>query len=219
MIIPVGDEIKQPEIWKPITEEMVPNIAPIFEISNWGRVHNIETGNYLPLNLDINPDKYISIRLKSKDQKPLFAQCHRLVLMAFDKMPEYIDMEPDHIDCIKHHNWIWNLKWVSHNENMKLARYQTDSFKLGEVRKNSKLSNEDARIICEMIDKGLTAKQIAKKFIKRDCNIEKIANNIRLGLSWSFIAKDYDFYNKSDSSNKGSTTIKRKIITPIEICK
>ena len=54
MLIPIGDEIKQNEVFMPISVMAVPNIDSRITISTWGRIYNGITGNILPKNTEYN---------------------------------------------------------------------------------------------------------------------------------------------------------------------
>ena len=226
ILLPNKNEIIIEEIWKPITNEIVPNVAPIYLVSNYGRVYNNETGNYLPKNIYYDKDKYITIRLKNIFGNPIFVQMHRLVILSFKGFPQDPNMEPNHIDRVKYHNWIWNLEWKTHKENMQYS-FKMGSFGIGETRHNSKLTNDQVRLICSLLEMGYTPSKISKMYKIDNCNVNKIASNIKMKLSWKHISDQYNF-NKFEQdlvrypyieNTKSSTTIESYKITPVEIHK
>lgn len=193
MLIPQGDEIKQPEVWKQIPDSVVPGIIPFYYISTYGRVYNNLTKTFLPKNMYYDKDKYITISLSINDRKDhVYQQPHRLVMMIFNPIenPELYDV--NHIDGVKYHNWIWNLEWVTHKENINHG-FNTHLFPIGEERTNSKLSNNDIHLICKYMQDGYSPLEIENIVGKiNGCDIQKIYHNIRRGSSWKSISCMYD---------------------------
>lgn len=205
MTIPVGEEIKSPEKWTLL--DCIPYYPQIYWISTWGRLLNALTKNYLPKKyMEIEDNKYVSVSLSfgSRD-KQICMDLHRLVMMQFCPHPFQNTLEIDHLDGIKYHNWIWNMEWVTHEENIRRA-VERGSFIENENKKSRKITKDQAEYICQLIDKGLSSKQVAQIVnFGQDINIEKIYFNIKCGYSWKFIADKYDF-SKKWTNRKGSTT-------------
>ena len=191
MILPRGIEIKQPEVWKPITTKEVDNVAPIYTISNYGITYNSRTNTYLPQNIFYRKDKYITISLALQNGDHVYAQPHRLVMMVFDPIENYKEYDVNHKDGIKYHNWLWNLEWSTHLDNMRHAM-ENNLFKHGSERGNSVYDEELIREICKYISEGLSPKQVNQKL---NGDYTKLYHNIKNGHSWIFISKDYDFSN------------------------
>ena len=98
----------QGEIWKPIKE------LPIYSVSNFGRVK----GKYGILSPQLTRNRYYAISLrKSKDTKPIYRMVHRLVLTAFNPVPNMDKLYVNHKDLNKTNNHFNNLEWVSPKEN------------------------------------------------------------------------------------------------------
>lgn len=194
MLIPSETEAQQKEVWVKITNDVIPNIAPIFYISNYGRLYNSETGNYLPKNINYDKDKYITVRLKDIYGNKIFAQPHRLVLLCFQPvLPINVEeLEPNHLDNVKFHNWLWNLQWTTHQENIAYAK-QMGLFKTGEQHVNSKFTEKEIREFCNLLHQGYTPKQISKMVNRTDCNVEKLCFNILNGHCWKHISCEYSF--------------------------
>lgn len=190
MIIPVGDEIVQQEVFMPITDTVIPNVDPVYSISTWGRVYNSKTGNTLPLNIEYDKNHYISIRLNNIFGNPIMIQPHRLLML----MTNYIDgceqLDVNHKDGIKYHNWIWNLEWNTRKENIDHA-INTGLFNLGETRDNSNITNGQATQICQLIQDGKSPSEIES--IMGIPGAAAISTNIKQGLSWKHISCNFDF--------------------------
>lgn len=114
------------ETWKVI--DFIEGIAPIYEISNYGRVRNIKKGNILQQR-NIGEYKGVMLCTKSKEKQ---VYIHRLVAMAF--LPN-IDNKPqvNHINEDKSNNHVSNLEWVTPWEN---ANHETRNKRIAE--RNSK---------------------------------------------------------------------------------
>ena len=97
------------EQWKIIDE------YPNYQVSDLGRVMNKKTGRVL--NLDRRKDGYLQVDLLKDGKKKLFL-VHRLVATAFIENP-YNKPCVNHIDGCKSNNYVENLEWCSHSENMK----------------------------------------------------------------------------------------------------
>ena len=190
--MPIGDQIKEPEKWTIV--DCLPDIPNIYWVSSWGRLFNSVTNRYLPKNyMDIKENKYIEVSIccgARGDRRMI--ELHRLVMMEFNPHPLQNVLEVNHIDCIKYHNWLWNLEWLDHNSNMEHAQ-SNGCFDLGEKRKSSKITNDQADYICKMIDMGCTAKEVEERIHIDGVNINRIYYNIKGGYSWKFLSKNYNF--------------------------
>lgn len=99
------------EEWKKYPE------FPKYEVSDYGQVKNIETGNIIKLGT--NPKGYI-IAILWIDGKQVGRQVHRMVSMSFiDNI--YSKPQVNHKDGNKTNNKLDNLEWVTRSENMRHA--------------------------------------------------------------------------------------------------
>lgn len=217
MIYPT--EILEPEQWKPI-ENIFPEVSETYFISNYGRVYNSKTGRLLPKNINYCKDKYINITLTCKDEiNRIQEMMQRLVMYAF----RYIDgcelLEVNHKDGVKYHNWVWNLEWSTHYENMVHA-YDNKLIKFGEERNNSKLTEKEVHEICLLLEQGFSVNEIEKLFNNTSItNARSTIGNIKSRHCWKNISIYYNIDNSRTNKIEGSTTIENKIITPIEFYK
>lgn len=193
MILP--ENSRCPETWVKIPQQLFPNIRPIYYISIFGRIFNEETENILPKNTMYNKDKYITVSLSTIDGGNEYFQIHRLMMMIFNPIPNCELYDVNHKDGVKYHNWLWNLEWVTRSENIQHA-LSNNLFNVGETRDNAKLTNDQARLICEKISEGKSPTQISNEMNLPEYDIPKIVMNIINGHSWKHISKDYDFTNR-----------------------
>lgn len=196
MLIPENYIAPVPHIWYPILERVVPNICHNYFVSTWGLIYNGITHRILPQKfMEYETDKYITVCVLLQNGEHEWVQIHRVVMNTFFYREDSDKYEVNHLDGVKYHNWIWNLEWITHSENMEYA-VKNNQFKHGEERGNSKLSNSTVERICELIDAGYNNKQIESMLDPKSIehvNIGKILNNIRFGLSWKTFSRKYKF--------------------------
>ncbi|CAL5975620.1 HNH_endonuclease [Hexamita inflata] len=97
---------------------------PNYEVSNFGQVRNKTTGRILkPIQ---RADGYQVINLC---QNKIIKQylIHQLVSKSFIENPDNYS-EIDHCDGVRSNNNVWNLRWVSHRENLKNRNGHRDEF-------------------------------------------------------------------------------------------
>lgn len=97
------------EVWKEIK-----GYETLYMVSSYGRVKSIKSG--LILKPTIKNCNGLQLNL-CKDGVAKKFQVGRIVAMAFIPNPEN-KPEVDHIDGIRHHNFVENLRWCTHDENM-----------------------------------------------------------------------------------------------------
>lgn len=189
LIIPI-------EIWKPITEEMVPNIKPIYFVSNIGNIYNSKTGRYSCITL--RPGKYVQVTLSLKDGSQTCIHIHRLVCMAFNGMPLDDTYEVDHINCDKTCNYSENLEWVTPKENINRA-YINNLIKFGEDNYRAILTNEDVVYICELLMLRTPISEICTIMEQRiyprvyPSGFKGLISHILCKDVWKEICSGYDF--------------------------
>lgn len=169
------------EIWKPII-----SYEGLYEISNYGNVKSLRkfhgnNGNYKERILKPRKDKngYLEITLcKNNKRKIIFI--HRLVLGNFIGLcPE--GMEVCHNDSNPSNNFVGNLRYDTHYNNMKDAINKGTHFGLknGSECLFSKLNEKQVRIIKWLLKDGyLTQKEIAIIFNVDPTTISCIKRNI-----------------------------------------
>ena len=124
---------------------------------------------------------------------------HRLILLSFtypDKDRPFVN----HIDGNPSHNVLWNLEWVNNSENIKHAvRLGLKKDKRGEQRTNAKWTDDEVRIICQLMEEGHKATFIYNALcdIIKDPKVQyervrTLYKHIIHKTHWTHISKDYD---------------------------
>lgn len=93
-----------------------------YEVSNYGRVREIESGRFLSPVLSGIP-QYFSVNIhpniKDKDRKKRkLVRVHRLVAKEWCTGESEERVFVDHADINPYNNNSWNLRWATHTENM-----------------------------------------------------------------------------------------------------
>lgn len=107
--------------------EDIKNYEGLYKISSYGRVLSVRK------NIILSPTRTISNGLcvsLSKDGKSKTMQVSRLVAIAFIPNPEN-KPNVDHIDGVRFHNFVENLRWCTQSENLnyELAIYNKTKYK------------------------------------------------------------------------------------------
>lgn len=180
----VNNLLQPGEIFVLVTDNMVPGVFDYYQVSNYGRVYH----NYMKkiLKTDISNCGYERICLSTSYGYKKVSM-HRLVLYAFNPIPDMNNYEVNHKNGNKLCNMLWNLEWVSSSENKRHLVYSN----LVEYT----ISNETAIEICELLKENIyTNLEIAEI-----CNVnEYTVSQIKNHKSWKHISEKYDFkFNRS----------------------
>lgn len=170
------------EIFLQITSIVIPNILPIYYISNYGRLYNIFDNAFC--NCLYDKDGYIHYSLRSlKDPYHIMFsiyRSHRLVLATFTNTSYFYQMEVNHIDLDKKNNNLQNLEFLTQQGNR-------DHAKKNNVFKS--MTDEQAKNICKLLEDGYDITQISSmtnisrtsiQSIKSKKNFKSISSNYNL---------------------------------------
>lgn len=115
------------EEWREISNRYIKDIQKGYYISTYGRIYSIIKSPNHPnggfISPSINAKGYLQVGLKNIYGYRMCLKVHRLVMICFAYIPGCENFEVDHLDSITYHNWLWNLEWVSVNENNRRMKY------------------------------------------------------------------------------------------------
>lgn len=148
-----------------------------YKVSNYGRIWNLKTGKELH-GRDSNGYRRVTLRnSKLKIYKDIMI--HRLVAELFlpNPNPEVL-IEINHKDCNRANNYVENLEWVTHDQNVKYAAKLKHYNNKGDRNPNAKLTREQAEEI-RVLRKttNLTLQQLADKYNVSNGMIQRIVYN------------------------------------------
>lgn len=182
----VQQYVQTGEIFVEVTQDMVPGVYDYYQVSNYGRVYHNYLGIIMKPGMSTSGYKFI---VMSTEFGTKIVQLHRLVMIAFNDIPNRDEYQVNHINGIKTKNYIWNLEWTTRSENV-LHAFKIGLQKLGEDRSDATISNETAYQICILLEQNLyTNNQIAEMLNVSPC----IVSDIKQGQSWKHISCNFTF--------------------------
>ena len=162
---PVKDPIKffensphyMEERWLYVSSRYIPDVMDnVYMVSDYGRIYSYRKSPSYPnggiMKPSVNGKGYNQINLNTEDGIKKCVKVHRLVMLHFAFIPGCQYLEIDHIDGNKDNNWIYNLRWLTLNENI-AAR--DDRFRDDEALdpyynfENPNISDEEASVILQ----------------------------------------------------------------------
>lgn len=185
----VPEQYKE-ETWFPITQAFFPNIMPGYMISTWGRIYNEKTGQLIPNEFYSDRNEYIGVYLRTTNGPAIEMPLHRVMMYIF-KNSEYSDnLQVNHKDGRKYHNWIWNLEMTTSSENLYHA-HNTGLAGKGETSYQSTITDNQAKAIASMVVMDVPVGMIEKslKSIIPNVDIYSIAQTMKRGLAWNDIVE------------------------------
>ena len=110
------------EEWREVLDKYVPGVLPhTYWISTHGRVYtNLKSPKYPNggvMTHSINQKGYHQINLQSTNGKKIGIKITRLIMLHFCFIPGCEYFEIDHLDANKDNNCLWNLQWVTPQQN------------------------------------------------------------------------------------------------------
>ena len=174
---------KQPEIWKRF---IFRGYKTPYEVSNYGRIFNVKKNKF------VNPvhiGKYYHFTLYIPGFKKFNIQVQRVVALTFIDIPQrYLDMGLTENELVVDHrrdgdpdnhedNTIWNLQWLTSQENTAKAVHSHDRRYIRNNRSYTTLTQNEIDQISRLIMRGtIPYTDIAKKFLISVDTIRRIKN-------------------------------------------
>ena len=184
------------EEWRYITEKSVPGIMEnMYMISNFGRVYSLISKRLLTLVMTDNG--YYRVFTRNKDGTGRYHLVHRIVMIEFCFIDNYMDMQVNHIFGDKSDNYYGRMEWVTPSENI-IHAYNTGlkTKEKGEDCSYATITNTQAEQIAQLI----STQQYSQEEIANIVGCHKhIVGNISTGNTWKFV---YDKYNLEQYKKK-----------------
>ena len=183
------------ELWSKI---IIDKSFSKYMVSNYGRIINSITGEFLHPTIPESDEIYAYITLRQNGKGHRF-DIHNLVGVYFIPNPKpNIYNVVHHKNNDKHDFHYKNLEWTDSSGNSKHA-VNDGIIAKGEDAKSAKITEETAREICIMLSEGYRVCEIVNKL-----NVSRnIVRHIKDGNTWTHISSDYDINNY----NNGLLTI------------
>ena len=169
------------EIWKDVE-----GWEGLYKVSNTGRVKSLQLRKGI-LKPFMTPDGYLRIGLydgKNKRRKTILV--HRLVARAFlPSPPKKLKVEINHVDGDKENNYVENLEWVTHADNMRHA-YKNKLIPNGRTRGVSVVAyNSDLQLVGTFDAISIASEKlgIGRGGIWRSCNSSYLKAG---GYKWEY---------------------------------
>ena len=168
------------EIWKPMVgfpEHEVSNygvIRCLFGRSKWGR-KRLDTPRVLKTSLGNSGHPRVGMR---RDGKNITVFCHKAVLLAFVG-PQPAGKESGHMDGTRTNNYVGNLKWITHQENVDHRKIHGTHLS-GERLHSAKLTFAQVQEIRSELKRGATKEGLGRRYKVKGSTIYQIAT----GRTW-----------------------------------
>lgn len=124
---------------------------------------------------------------------------HRAIMLTFSPIENAHKLEVNHKDGNKLHNYwhpivtLSNLEWVTHQQNVQHAYdIQLNIPTVGEDKYNAIYTNDEVRLICEMLQSGYSSSEIGKIIGRSGYNFLRFIHNLRKGVAWTWLANEYN---------------------------
>lgn len=184
------------ETWYEITNDHLNGVEPgEYFISTYGRIFDLYNNKYFP-NQELENKWYKSAYLRLLTGDLIQIQIHRFMMYYFNPIENWEKLEVNHKDGIKYHNWIWNLEWTTHKQNMTHAR-NYGLTRIGDECPQSVVTNTEVEFICSLISEGkspLEIDQICKQtYGDNGIDYSAITDSIKNNYAWTHISSKYDF--------------------------
>lgn len=168
-----------------------------YAVSTYGRVYSFKMNKFL--RTSHNESKYVQVTF-SCNGKHITKRLNRIVMLAFNPIPNAEQFQVNHEDGNKDNNCLWNLFWNTAKENIGHA-FATGLHPVGEVHPDAIITNEQAHMICKGLEAGMEYYDI---YLMLNTSypfevIRKIMYKIRYKECWVHISK---LYNISENKQR-----------------
>lgn len=202
------------EEFKYITTIEVPGVVEYrYVVSNFGYV--IDTNNNKNRIVPLVPDDYklpnpwYRVSLKMQDGEYRYQNIQRIVMIAFNLVCNYEDLQVDHINGNKKDNCITNLRWVTCRTNILLSYQNNQKIpKRGEDVATAVITNKQAEDIAKLL---LTQKYSQQEIADIVGCPVYIVSNISSGATWQWVYYKYNLESVKKSINKMSDEDLKKL--------
>lgn len=195
------------QVWFPLTENEVPGIMPDrYIVSSFGFVYDNFTGHMFP-NERVTKEDYVYSHFRLLDGSKKHISNHIIVMRKFAPFRRVGTTEIDHINGRPWQNWVWNLEYVTHKENLDRA-VNIGLYPVAENQQNAIYTNDQIRKVCELIARGLTPQEIVETLKPELPNLDThIIHDIKTGGQWKSISKEFDFSNMFQKNSSSQFSI------------
>lgn len=160
----------------------ISEVSDYYYISNYGRIFS--SARNIIISPMITHCGYLSAGLVQQDNtaKRKNYLVHRLVMICFKPIENYDQLQVNHINGRKYDNYLSNLEWVTQSENMQHC-YRNGLEKSGEDHEWATMTNDQAEMICKLLEKRLPYKEIAKIVFNDETRTRPITY-IKNNMTW-----------------------------------
>lgn len=145
------------EQWKPLNYNG--KILPRYMVSDHGNIYDNELKEIMePYHMR---GEYWHVSIRVNHSQSVNYSVHRAVLMTFNPIPNFKNMQVNHIDGNPKNNCLYNLEWVTAMENTRHAIDIGIRNQIGMNNGRTVYDDNTIRRVCELIDQGLGNAQIA----------------------------------------------------------
>ena len=189
------DEKYKNEVWAFLDNSDVNGIEEDrYQISTYGRLYDRYKGKYYPTE-NVSKPNYTNHIFYLPNGEKVCICLHLLAARKFKPIFPADSTDVDHIDGVRYHNWIWNLDFVTHAENL-IRAVHTGLYPVAENQQNAIFTNDQIRKVCQLISEGYSPDDIVTKLKPEIPNIERyVINDIKAKRQWVSISDEYDFSN------------------------
>ena len=164
-IFMLPDNLLHNEYFVGLTQFAAPGVLPYYAISNYGRIYQIYTGRFMKTNYRPNGYAYFCLANEKGQGKYTL---HRMVMLTFRYYPGCEELQVNHKDGDKTHNWVDvpnqfgiledNLEWATGSYNSKHAIDNN-------LRSRTNVLNEDmVHDICSLFSQGYAITDVCRKY-------------------------------------------------------